>query len=537
MSTAMPAHLEPLDVRRAIGRLHLRAPEDVLAGASYSLAPPPGVGEALLGSPSWEVVFGRPGSGKTIHLLHAAREIASNFANDRVASIWVSGRDGQVSMPRTLDPEIEIAARFQQLVHHMVQETLKLPLANPALGASLARGASKRASRDLIETLELVDSAPAPSAVGTASVSRVDSERRGMGRKIRGLISTSEPSSVEASAGRYRAIESAVTSSVEVPAVISARRAGEAFSRAVDALELDRLVIFFDDWDAVLEGMPARAEQTLGILLRGFLLDRHNVSLKIAASRAGSSFDDPRSDGLVLGRDVFQSLDLDLVQPSVAAAGYMRLVVDGGLVLVDQEFATLQLDHGIRPSEVIAPDVRVWGAAAMSCAANPRRLIRLLDRSMQQGLNGSIELSDMLTSVQVDAEERLEALPKSALSEFESIVSFDMPNGIGPIRARFSEEPRTALLAAVLERGLLNPVPRGSNVDAVGPRQYWLDLGAWLALTAPGHELVEQVFPPPVELPVGPWSACEVCAVRFISFPADEQSGRHCVAQTGRELA
>ena len=510
-------YLEPKILRTVMNRTPSRASVQILTGSAYTYVERRAVDASALGSPDWQVVYGRPGSGKSLLLLHAARQTDLAISDTGVCALWLSARDGLISLPTNLSPEIEIVARFQQLVHRIVEEMRLLPERHTFIDGSLSRSRRAAFKRSLDQVLTCIDGRPAPTAAGSHTTDHEQIEQRGTRRSVEAEVRLRKRVPTLGGSGlSERSRQSKKSTNLQVPSAISEREAGHAISEAVACLGLERLHIYLDDWTGASDGLSPHAQLLFESMIRNLLADRPRLSLKIGANRFSARLGG--GTGLTVGTDVFEVADLDLCPPGEESVLFLRSILDGMLALGDPHLATLAADHGIRPSSLISQDPLAWETLSGACASNPRRLMVVLRHALQHADGRALRPSDILVAVRDDAGFRFGQVPYGAQQYLRgSAQEVEPVKGVAIIDV--ADPPPASVIEPLIGASLLNPVRGGEQPTPDGSTRYWMDLGAWLHLerseaTTGGHRgAVHPVTAEPVLERV--WATCARCPQEF----------------------
>lgn len=314
-------------------------------------------------SPDWEILFGKPGAGKTMAMKAWEEGVWTSVGPPTILPVYVSGRDILDPPHAGDDPHERAVAHFQlflerfahQLKRAAINARRKQGVVERILGDRAARAKQKRIEEKLAEILYAVQTGqPLPSydqLVYQHELTRDHEDRSTWGGRIQGGISEMGARiGMGGEASRESASNSQAREKITGMARMGPRYAEIRGYVAELAEELDvtRICVLIDEWSMIDPAVqPGLAE-----LLARSLWGSPRISLKIAANRSKMQLTDPDTGhGFQVERDIFEGMDLDHPQMSeTALVDFYEELLFKRLSFLDYELETFVVDRSGRPS-------------------------------------------------------------------------------------------------------------------------------------------------------------------------------------------
>jgi hypothetical protein len=314
-------------------------------------------------SPDWEIIFGKPGAGKTMAMKAWEESVWTGVEAPAVLPVYVSGRDILDPPNASEEPHERAVAHFQLFLErfaHQLQRTAinarrKQSVVEKFLGDRATRAKQKRIEEKLGEIFYAVQTGqPLPryeQLIYQQELTRDQEDRSSWGGRIQGSISEMGARiGVGGEASRESERSSQVRERITGTARMGPRYAeirGYVAELARE-LEVERICILIDEWsmiDPVVQ--PGLAE-----LLARSLWGSPQVTLKIAANRSKMQLIDPdNGHGFQIGRDIHPGMDLNQPQMSeTALVDFYEELLFKRLSFLDYELEVFVVDRSGHPS-------------------------------------------------------------------------------------------------------------------------------------------------------------------------------------------
>jgi hypothetical protein len=279
-------------------------------------------------SPDWEIVFGSPGSGKTI-LLKAWQEAAFDALDrPRVLPIYISGRELRGAPDEGGAAKVLAERYFQAFLEHFgiqIREVAERARARHFHFAVHDDRIPRRKVRTVDELLEAIDQAiiegrPARSPQAT-EYEEEDVEEAGrrmkLGARLLGRLSEFPRLIAGVFFERSRSRTSTARRRLRRTGTMTPHfvQVNKHLKELADVLGVDRFCVLLDEWSAIdAAAQPWLAEW----LLRAFA-GNQRVAIKVASNRTHTRlWDEQREIGFRLGVDLFDAGALDHPQMTEA---------------------------------------------------------------------------------------------------------------------------------------------------------------------------------------------------------------------------
>lgn len=308
----------------ALGELHTISVRAELQDSYYPIHIPIGT-FIKFDSPDWEIVFGSPGSGKTI-LLRAWQEAVFDAPEpERILPAYVSGRDLGEAPGQAGDPAALAEAHFQAFLEQFGAEVRDASQRTRQKETFRDRRDGKRQAKAVDDLLEAINRAvkvgrevqrPGQMEYVEEDTTVTDDQTL-MGAGIRGRVSAFFRLFVSGRIERSKSKDATVRRQRRRSGTMSPHFA-EVNRRIEDlaqALGVERFCVLFDEWSAIDAAVQPRLAAWL---LRAFHGTRR-ISIKIASNRGHTRiWDEKEKLGFELGENLFDAGALDHPQMTEA---------------------------------------------------------------------------------------------------------------------------------------------------------------------------------------------------------------------------
>ncbi len=279
-----------------------------------------------LQSKSWQLIFGRRGTGKT-HLLGALNEQSSkNLADTRILWLYFSAQDFLLSPfgIQTTDRERAVGF-FQTFIHRLgrqLTDDVDVILHSPRFLDRLTgqrRRLQDRVEEKVVEILLLVDIGRPVAAYSDITSSSKMTRQREAGSGVDASISVS-PGRLPAVSAGGRAGTSSHTqrsdeSSIAARPVPRFQEVRERIVELLELLELEHLYILIDEWSVLDPTTSSAIQPEFAELLKRTFGGSGVVTVKIATNRFQTKLSNRGAGtgyrGLEVNADIFDGVNLD----------------------------------------------------------------------------------------------------------------------------------------------------------------------------------------------------------------------------------